>query len=93
MAASGYVNGFNGATVTKTSFKRRKDGKVEGVMRQSKPSGVKKSMGNTTRTVPPSGVNIEKKLYLLNSEGVEFDDRGMLINSGGNVLWDGPWVV
>lgn len=34
----------------------------------------------------PSGINCEKKLALLKSEGVEFDAKGMLVNK--RLWWD-----
>ena len=49
----------------------------------------------------PSGLNQTEKLGLLMGEGVEFDERGMLVTGGGvakkgaklddEVLFDGPW--
>ncbi|KAF2500916.1 DNA binding methylated-DNA--cysteine S-methyltransferase [Lophium mytilinum] len=34
----------------------------------------------------PSGINIEKKMSLLKEEGVEFDEKGMLVDRGA--WWD-----
>lgn len=34
----------------------------------------------------PSGINQEKKIKLLKGEGVEFDDKGMLLDKGK--WWD-----
>jgi methylated-DNA-[protein]-cysteine S-methyltransferase len=71
---------------------------VKGATHQSKPSSVKAEMmgapvaAGKVKTVP-SGVNITRKLRLLKDEGVEFDSRGILINKGGKVLWDGPWKL
>jgi methylated-DNA-[protein]-cysteine S-methyltransferase len=35
----------------------------------------------------PSGINVEKKLKLLEEEGVKFDDKGMLVDKSR--WWDG----
>jgi methylated-DNA-[protein]-cysteine S-methyltransferase len=42
-------------------------------------------MGDWNAT--PSGVNVERKLRLLKEEGVEFDERGMLVDKAR--WWDG----
>ena len=34
----------------------------------------------------PSGVNCQKKLSLLKDEGVEFDEKGVIVDKGR--LWD-----
>ena len=105
VAASGYINGFNGEVIQKSTYKRvpakgsaaakgaaKVTVTVTGKATQSKARGVKWEMEEQVKTVPPSGVNISKKLDLLKEEGVSFDDKGMLKNRS-KVLFDGPWTV
>jgi methylated-DNA-[protein]-cysteine S-methyltransferase len=111
VAASGYINGYHGEVIRRTSFKRTKAGALTGKARQSRPKGVKAELemaeerqqqqhqqtsGEETvkivKTIPPSGINVARKMQLLKDEGVLFDDKGMLKNSG-KVLFDGPWKL
>ena len=92
IAATGYINGFDGAVISKSSYRiSRNSGTVEGKATQSKPRGVK-AEGVKVETIPPSGLNISKKLKLLREEGVEFDEKGM-VRERNNVLFDGPWQI
>ena len=88
------MTGYHGDVIYKTSLKRPKDGRAQGTARKSRTNGVKKVFEEkeSNKTIPPSGINVSMKLQMLKEEGVEFDERGMLIDSG-RVLWDGPWKV
>ncbi|ATY61252.1 methylated-DNA-cysteine [Cordyceps militaris] len=92
VAATGYVNGYDGEVVERSTFCGAAGGaRVAGKASQSrgtKPAAV----AAAKKLQPPSGTNIQKKLDLLREEGVEFDDRGMLLNKY-KVLFDGPWHV
>lgn len=93
IASTGYVNGYDGEVIQKTSFAR--DGKqVTGKASQSRAGKVKAGMQGSKEkgTEPASGTNIQMKLDLLKTEGVTFDAKGMLKNKY-KVLFDGPWDV
>lgn len=105
VASTGYVNGYDGEVIQRATFARARDGGggVDGKASQSKAGKLKATMqrnGNTAteaeqrkkHTEPPSGTNIQMKLDLLRTEGVTFDDKGMLKNKH-KVLFDGPWDV
>jgi methylated-DNA-[protein]-cysteine S-methyltransferase len=96
VASSGYVNGYNGEVLVKKGFKRTKDGGAMGKGTQSAARGVKKTVATkdtvVLETIPPSGLNISKKLKILKDEGVEFDGNGMLLKKD-KVLFDGPWKL
>jgi methylated-DNA-[protein]-cysteine S-methyltransferase len=95
VASNGYINGYHGEVIKKTSFKRMKDGSARGKARQSMAKGVKKEMEETkvVKMIPPSGINVSRKMQILKEEGVEFDGKGMLIDKESKVLWDGPWKL
>ncbi|KFY33204.1 hypothetical protein V494_07814 [Pseudogymnoascus sp. VKM F-4513 (FW-928)] len=90
--ASGYINGYNGEVIKKTTFKRTKDGTAQGMASRSTPKGGKRDVAESTKSVLPEGGNVSKKLLILKEEGVEFDERGVLLKHK-KVLWDGPWKV
>jgi methylated-DNA-[protein]-cysteine S-methyltransferase len=96
VASDGYVTGYHGEVIYKESSKRSKNESARGKARQSKGRVGKvvekgQKEGEKRKTIPPSGINVRMKLELLKGEGVEFDERGMLIDEAGKVLWDGPW--
>lgn len=98
VASNGYVTGYHGEVIFKETFKRSKGGSVSGKAHQSKARGGKVierewKEREKRKTVPPSGINVWMKLEMLKEEGVEFDERGMLVDEGGKVLWDGPWEL
>lgn len=90
--ASGYINGYNGEVIKKTTFKRVKDGGAQGTARRSMPKGAKREVADSATKVLPDGGNVSKKLQILKEEGVEFDGKGILLRPK-KVLWDGPWTV
>lgn len=90
--ASGYINGYDGEVIKRTTFKRTKDGAAQGTARRSTPKGVKREAAESTKTALPEGGNVSKKLLILKEEGVEFDEKGILLKPK-KVLWDGPWKV
>ncbi|OAA74701.1 Winged helix-turn-helix transcription repressor DNA-binding protein [Akanthomyces lecanii RCEF 1005] len=95
VASTGYVNGYDGEVIQRSSFAREGGGQVvTGKASQSRAGRVKADMRKKEqeRTEPPSGTNIQKKLDLLRTEGVSFDAKGMLQNKY-KVLFDGPWDV
>lgn len=92
VASTGYVNGYDGEVIQKASFARSKEGKLDGKASQSRAGKVKAGMQQEKGTEPPSGTNIQRKLDLLKTEGVTFDEKGMLKNKY-KVLFDGPWDV
>jgi hypothetical protein len=90
------VTGYHGEVIYKESSKRSKNESARGKARQSKGRVGKvvekgQKEGEKRKTIPPSGSNVRMKLELLKGEGVEFDERGMLIDEAGKVLWDGRW--
>ncbi|KAM3494837.1 hypothetical protein MY3957_001805 [Beauveria namnaoensis] len=96
VASTGYVNGYDGEVIEKATFARQRGGgrdeeHITGKASQSRAGRVKAGRNNE-RAQPPSGTNIQRKLDLLRTEGVSFDDKGMLINKY-KVLFDGPWHV
>ena len=91
MASTGFVNGYDGEVIKKTTFATGKDGTVKGKASQSRAKGAKAVM-QKERVVPPSGTNIGMKIDLLRKEGVRFDEGGMLLKKG-SVMFDGPWEV
>ncbi|OAA74191.1 Winged helix-turn-helix transcription repressor DNA-binding protein [Cordyceps fumosorosea ARSEF 2679] len=92
VAATGYVNGYDGEVVQRASFRGEAGGAgVEGRASQSRAGRGKTATGGVKAT-PPSGMNVQKKLDLLRTEGVEFDDKGMLRNRY-RVLFEGPWDI
>lgn len=91
VASTGFVNGYDGEVIKKTTFARGKDGAVKGKASQSRAKGAKAVM-QKERVVPPSGTNIGMKIDLLRKEGVRFDEGGMLLKKG-SVMFDGPWEV
>lgn len=94
VASTGYVNGYNGEVIEKASF-RRVSNTLQGKSHVSQARGAKAKMqaeSQYTATIPPSGINIQRKLELLRKEGVEFDNKGMLLNRK-KVIFDGPWDV
>ncbi|KAI9685791.1 MAG: hypothetical protein M1820_010747 [Bogoriella megaspora] len=92
VATNGYVNGYDGEVIQRTTFGRQKAGSVNGKSHQSKARGAKAKMQSVQKTEPPSGHNINMKLDILKREGVEFDEKGMLLNRK-SVLFDGPWSI
>ncbi|RDL38169.1 Uncharacterized protein BP5553_05602 [Venustampulla echinocandica] len=90
---SGYVNGYHGEVIKKTTPKRSQDGAPQRKSRQSTTRGKKRQIEERVKTSPPSGINVTMKLQMLKEEGVEFDERGMLIDNSGKILWDGPWKM
>ncbi|KAJ6784140.1 hypothetical protein PWT90_04170 [Aphanocladium album] len=97
VASTGYVNGYDGEIIQRTSFTRTDAGGAPtGKASQSRAGKVKAGMQGQQRrkkeTEPPSGTNIQMKLDLLKTEGVTFDSKGMLKNRY-KVLFDGPWDV
>ncbi|KAM3507293.1 hypothetical protein MY11210_007216 [Beauveria gryllotalpidicola] len=108
VASTGYVNGYDGELIEKATFARRQragrgrgrgrdEEHVTGKASQSRAGRVKAGSRNKETTVtvtvqPPSGTNIQRKLDLLRTEGVSFDDKGMLMNKH-KALFDGPWHV
>lgn len=90
--ASGYINGYDGEVIKRTTFKRAKDGTAQGTAKRSTPKGAKREVAEGAKTVLPEGGNVSKKLLILKEEGVEFDERGILLKPK-KVLWDGPWKV
>ena len=86
--SSGYINGYNGEVIKRTTFKRAKDGGAQ----ESTPKGVRREVVESAKTVLPEGGDVSKKLLILKEEGVEFDERGILLKPK-KVLWDGPWKV
>ncbi|OAA48065.1 Winged helix-turn-helix transcription repressor DNA-binding protein [Beauveria brongniartii RCEF 3172] len=97
VASTGYVNGYDGEVIEKATFARqrgqggRDEEHITGKASQSRAGRVKAGR-NKERAQPPSGTNIQRKLDLLKTEGVSFDDKGMLMNKY-KVLFDGPWHV
>ncbi|KAM3429582.1 hypothetical protein MY4824_008158 [Beauveria thailandica] len=95
VASTGYVNGYDGELIEKATFARRRgqrgrdDEHITGKASHSR-AGTVKARRNKESAQPPSGTNIQRKLDLLSTEGVSFDDKGMLMNKY-NVLFDGPW--
>lgn len=86
VGSSGYITGFDGESIDKKSFKKSKDGSVQGSSHQSKPRGPKISPEQ------PAGTKMSLKIKILNDEGIRVDEKGMVQNRG-KVLWDGPWEV
>lgn len=74
------------------TFKRAKDGTAQGTAQRSTPKGAKREVADGAKIVLPEGGNVSKKLLILKEEGVEFDERGILLKPK-KVLWDGPWKV
>jgi methylated-DNA-[protein]-cysteine S-methyltransferase len=92
VASTGYVDGYEGEVIKKSTFNRSKEGTVHGKSSQSKAKGVKaklKDDGSRIATIPPSGINVKKKIELL-KKGVDFDSKGML-RKKERVLFNGPW--
>ncbi|OBT59311.1 hypothetical protein VE04_00259 [Pseudogymnoascus sp. 24MN13] len=87
--ASGYINGYDGEVIKRATFKRAKDGTAQGTASRSTTKGAK---ADVAKKVLPEGGNVSKKLLILKEEGVEFDERGILLKPK-KVLWDGPWKV
>ncbi|KAL1869030.1 hypothetical protein Plec18167_008033 [Paecilomyces lecythidis] len=95
VASNGYVNGYDGEVIQKSTFSHTQNGVIRGKSTQSKAKGIKAKMKTTSTqatTIPPSGINIRTKIELLKKEGVDFDSKGMLLRRG-SVLFDGPWEV
>ncbi|PTB41876.1 hypothetical protein M441DRAFT_57955 [Trichoderma asperellum CBS 433.97] len=86
VGSTGFITGFDGESIDKKSFKRSKDGLVQGASHHSKPRGPKISPAQ------PAGTKLSLKIQILNDEGVLVDNKGMVMNRQ-KVLWDGPWDV
>ncbi|KAL7940780.1 DNA binding methylated-DNA--cysteine S-methyltransferase [Trichoderma barbatum] len=84
VGSTGFITGFDGESIDKKNFKKSRDGLVQGVAHQSKPRGPKVS------PVQPAGTKLSLKIQILNDEGVQIDDKGMVVNRK-KVFWDGPW--
>ncbi|ELR08534.1 hypothetical protein GMDG_03233 [Pseudogymnoascus destructans 20631-21] len=70
-ACSGYINGYDGEVIKRTTFKMAKDGTAQGMASRSTPKGAK---ADGAKTVLPEGGNVSKKLLILREEGVGFDE-------------------
>ncbi|PTB64952.1 DNA binding methylated-DNA--cysteine S-methyltransferase [Trichoderma citrinoviride] len=86
VGSTGFITGFDGESIDRKSFQRSKDGLVQGDAHQSKPRGPKISH------VQHPGSKLSLKIKILNDEGVEVDQKGMVMNRK-RVIWDGPWDV
>ena len=84
VGSTGFITGFDGESIDKKSFRKSKDGRVNGSAHQSKPRGPKVSPDQ------PAGTKMGLKIRILNKEGVNIDEKGMIMNRR-EVLWDGPW--
>ncbi|KAL5337942.1 hypothetical protein BJX70DRAFT_399210 [Aspergillus crustosus] len=90
VSSTGYVNGYDGEVIRKSTFRQTVGGSVEGASTQSKAKGVKaraaaKKQG--AATVPPSGINLEVKIGLLRREVVLFNGPWELEGDGLNIVW------
>ena len=96
VSKTGYITGFDGESIDRKTFKTQKDGTVIGNARQSKPKGMKAEQyaiqGSVASGVVLGGEKLALKLQLLRDEGVEFNEKGILIDRK-KMLWDGPWQV
>lgn len=86
VGSTGFITGFDGESIDKKNFKRSRNGLVQGTSHQSKPRGPKIS------PVQPAGTKLSLKIQILNDEGVQIDNKGMVVDRK-RVLWDGPWNV
>ena len=94
VASNGYVTGYHGEVVYQTTLKKPRDLRAQGKAHQSKTRRNNKGEQiKKVKTISPSDINVRRKLQMLKEEGVEFDDRGMLIDKGRKILFDGPWKV
>src|SRR5690349_10764321 len=60
--AKGYINGYDGEVIERTTFKRAKDGTARGVAKRSAPKGVKRGgVAEGAKAVVPEGGNVSKK--------------------------------
>jgi methylated-DNA-[protein]-cysteine S-methyltransferase len=96
VSKTGFITGFDGESIDQKTFKREKDGSVGGSARQSKPKGMKAeqyaAQSPAARGDGLRGKKLALKLQLLRKEGVEFNEKGMLIDRK-KMFWDGLWKV
>lgn len=96
VSKAGYITGFDGESIDRRSFRKDSEGRVSGDMRQSKPKGMKArqhgALGVGSKNEGLGGHKLGLKIKLLDNEGVQFDDKGILIDQK-KILWDGPWKI
>jgi methylated-DNA-[protein]-cysteine S-methyltransferase len=96
VASNGYVSGYHDEVISNDTSKANRS-KIEITRATEKPMQLDGKPKQETKgqrrkkTAPPSGMNVTKKLEILKKEGIEFDDRGMLVDKTRKVIWYGPW--
>jgi methylated-DNA-[protein]-cysteine S-methyltransferase len=98
IASNGYISGYQGEKISRPVTKSKKSGRKDIRAAHKKPSSTTErpenilSRSNTRlEIIPPSGMKTRMKLDILKKEGIEFSDRGMIIDRMGKFHWDGPW--